>query len=208
MTTPDDMYDIDIIFTHLLAEFKRKTTIDLRESEHPSAERALQRLERACTRATHTLASADSAIVEIIDFFEGLDLCETITRLHLENGTSGTCQIHALTLYEAFWSDVAETTYRNFGDIELRDPIYPYFARTMTTQVNGFQQVNGSHRRSDLPRDAVVDLSEGQILDLFDDLRWAIVDIHEDNGLKLPRDLESTSSTSLRGILKRGHYDY
>ena len=152
-------------------------THDLRDSEHPSAERARQRLERKCTRAKHTPAFEDSALVEITDFFEGLDLSETITGLHLENGTSGNCQIHALTLYEAFWSDVAETTYRNFGDVELRDPIYPYFARTVTTQVNG------SHRLSDFPKAAVFDLSEGQILDLYDDLRWAIFVIHEDNGL-------------------------
>ena len=169
--TKQDIYDI--IYTHILAEFKRKTTHDLRDSEHPSAERARRRLERQCTRAKHTLASEDSALVEIVDFFAGLDLSATITRLRLENGTLGNCQIHALTLYEAFWSGVAETTYRNFGDVKLRDPIYPYLARTMTTQANGFQQVNGSHRRSDLPRDAVVDLSEGQVLDLFDDLRWA-----------------------------------
>eukprot|EP00613_Pedinella_sp_CCMP2098_P049724 CAMPEP_0171835398 /NCGR_PEP_ID=MMETSP0992-20121227/10973_1 /TAXON_ID=483369 /ORGANISM="non described non described, Strain CCMP2098" /LENGTH=936 /DNA_ID=CAMNT_0012451241 /DNA_START=52 /DNA_END=2862 /DNA_ORIENTATION=+ len=65
-------------------EFKRKTKKDLLDRNNPNAVRALQRLRRACERAKRTLSTNESAFVEIEEFFEGLDLSETITRLQFE----------------------------------------------------------------------------------------------------------------------------
>ena len=46
--------------------------------------KALQRLRRACERAKRSLSSSDSAFVEIEEFFEGVDLSETVTRAQFE----------------------------------------------------------------------------------------------------------------------------
>jgi L1 cell adhesion molecule like protein len=62
-----------------MAEFKRKTKLDLKESP-----RALRRLRTAVEKAKHTLSSATQANVEIDSLHEGQDFSTTITRAKFE----------------------------------------------------------------------------------------------------------------------------
>jgi L1 cell adhesion molecule like protein len=64
---------------HCVAEFKRKTKMDLLGQS-----RALRRLRTACERAKHTLSSASQAAIEVDSLHEGQDFATTITRAKFE----------------------------------------------------------------------------------------------------------------------------
>lgn len=64
---------------HCVAEFKKKTRVDLLGNA-----RALRRLRTACERAKHTLSSSTQASIEIDSLYEGQDFSTTITRAKFE----------------------------------------------------------------------------------------------------------------------------
>lgn len=65
---------------HFVNLFKRKARKDI--SGNP---RALRRLRTACERAKRTLSTSTSATIEIDSLFDGVDLCETISRAKFES---------------------------------------------------------------------------------------------------------------------------
>jgi heat shock 70kDa protein 1/2/6/8 len=68
-----------LLVEYCMAEFKRKTKLDLKDSP-----RALRRLRTAVEKAKHTLSSATQANVEIDSLHEGQDFSATITRAKFE----------------------------------------------------------------------------------------------------------------------------
>ena len=69
-----------LLVEHCMAEFKRKTKLDLKENP-----RALRRLRTAVEKAKHALSSATQASVEIDSLHEGQDFSTTITRAKFES---------------------------------------------------------------------------------------------------------------------------
>ncbi|KAL8276274.1 hypothetical protein RQP46_011302 [Phenoliferia psychrophenolica] len=69
----------NILVTHFLEEFKRKTKHDI--SKNP---RAVRRLRTACERAKRTLSSTSSTTLEIDSLYEGTDFNSQISRARFE----------------------------------------------------------------------------------------------------------------------------
>ena len=73
-----------VLVDHCVAEFKRKTKLDL--TQNP---RALRRIRTAVEKAKHTLSSATQANIEVDSLYEGQDFQTTITRAKFESLAEG-----------------------------------------------------------------------------------------------------------------------
>jgi heat shock 70kDa protein 1/2/6/8 len=73
-----------VLVEHCVAEFKKKTKMDL--TTNP---RAMRRLRTAVEKAKHTLSSATQANVEVDSLFEGQDFQTTITKAKFESLAEG-----------------------------------------------------------------------------------------------------------------------
>jgi L1 cell adhesion molecule like protein len=73
--------DIDTrIVNYVVEEFKRKHKVDLSENK-----KAIRRIRTASERAKRTLSSSAQVTVEVDSIYEGIDLCQTLTRAKFES---------------------------------------------------------------------------------------------------------------------------